>query len=134
MSHLITDSSVDVQKMAYQLLQVAARKRTEYLVIEAAAATVTDAEGEEETPVVQETKAAGLIPVELLDIVQGEARHFVIDDDDNDDELVRLSLHNDPYEANHRVEFVRLDVGMDAHFDLFTDAVCLEDVIALQKI
>jgi hypothetical protein len=113
MSHLITDSSADVQKMAYQLLRVAARKRTEYLVIEAAA--ITDAEGEEETPVVQEIKAAGLIPAELLDIIQGEVRNFVIDDDDDDDELVRLSLHNHPYEANHRVEFVRLDVGMDAH-------------------
>lgn len=98
--------------MAYQLLRVAARKRTEYLVIEAAAAAVTD-EGEEETPVVREIRAAGLIPVELLDIVQGEVRNFVIDDDD-DDELVRLSLHNHPYEANNRVEFVRLDVGMDA--------------------
>ena len=115
MSHLITDSSVDVQKMAYQLLRVAARKRTEYLVIEAAAAAITDAEGEEETPVVQEIKAAGLIPAELLYIIQGEVRNFVIDDDGDDDELVRLSLHNHPYEANHRIEFVRLDVGMDAH-------------------
>lgn len=35
MSHLILDSSTDVQKMAYQFLQGAARKRTEHLVIEA---------------------------------------------------------------------------------------------------
>lgn len=35
MCHLLTDPSVDVQKMTFQLLQQAARKRTEYLVIEA---------------------------------------------------------------------------------------------------
>ena len=34
MSHLLSDPSVDVQKMAYDLLREAAKKRTEYLVIE----------------------------------------------------------------------------------------------------
>lgn len=35
MCHLVTDSSVEVQKMAYQLLREAAFKRTENIVIEA---------------------------------------------------------------------------------------------------
>lgn len=35
MSHLLLDTSTDVQKMAYHLLSAAAKKRTEYLVIEA---------------------------------------------------------------------------------------------------
>ncbi|KAK2461029.1 hypothetical protein APHAL10511_006970 [Amanita phalloides] len=35
MCHLLVDSSTQVQKMAYRLLSVAAKKRTEYLVIEA---------------------------------------------------------------------------------------------------
>lgn len=35
MCHFLTDPSVDVQKMAFQLLVQAAKKRTEYLVIEA---------------------------------------------------------------------------------------------------
>lgn len=34
MVHLLLDPSPDVQKMAYDLLQEAAKKRTEYLVIE----------------------------------------------------------------------------------------------------
>lgn len=35
MCHLLMDSSVEVQRMSFQLLQQAAKKRTEYLVIEA---------------------------------------------------------------------------------------------------
>lgn len=35
MCHLLNDSSVEVQKMVYELLQASAKKRTEYLVIEA---------------------------------------------------------------------------------------------------
>ncbi|EIN09055.1 hypothetical protein PUNSTDRAFT_102600 [Punctularia strigosozonata HHB-11173 SS5] len=35
MCHLVMDPSTDVQKMSYQLLQEAARKRTEFLVVEA---------------------------------------------------------------------------------------------------
>jgi hypothetical protein len=41
MCHLVIDSSIDVQKMAYQLLRGAAAKRTEVIVIEAG----VDAEG-----------------------------------------------------------------------------------------
>ena len=34
-THLLNDKSVEVQKMAYQLLHESAKKRTEYIVIEA---------------------------------------------------------------------------------------------------
>ncbi|RPD56966.1 hypothetical protein L226DRAFT_615267 [Lentinus tigrinus ALCF2SS1-7] len=56
MCHLVMDGSVNVQRMAYQLLQEAAKKYTEELVIEAA----VDTEG---------TMKAEL-PPELLDILQ----------------------------------------------------------------
>jgi hypothetical protein len=56
MSHLILDSSINVQKMAYQFLQGAARKRTEHLVIEAGVDT-------------EDTFKAEL-PFEILDILQ----------------------------------------------------------------
>ncbi|KAH9941137.1 uncharacterized protein BXZ73DRAFT_75106 [Epithele typhae] len=61
MCHLVLDSSVDVQRMAYQLLQEAAKKYTEELVIEAAVDT-------EETIKVE-------IPSELLDILQRSPNH-----------------------------------------------------------
>jgi len=38
-THLLNDESVEVQKMAYQLLHESAKKRTEYIVIEAAVST-----------------------------------------------------------------------------------------------
>ncbi|KAK7059773.1 delta-9 fatty acid desaturase protein [Favolaschia claudopus] len=56
MCHLLVDPSVDVQKMTYQLLTVAARKRTEHFVIEAGVD-------------VDATVKADL-PPELLDILQ----------------------------------------------------------------
>ncbi|KAI0336704.1 hypothetical protein GY45DRAFT_1377084 [Cubamyces sp. BRFM 1775] len=56
MCHLVTDGSVNVQRMAYQLLHEAAKKYTENLVIEAA----VDVEG---TMKIE-------LPVELLDILQ----------------------------------------------------------------
>ncbi|KAJ6608207.1 hypothetical protein B0H10DRAFT_2068569 [Mycena sp. CBHHK59/15] len=56
MCHLLADPSVDVQKMTYQILQVAARKRTEHFVIESG----VDVEGV--------VKAD--LPLELLDILQ----------------------------------------------------------------
>lgn len=55
MCHLLSDSSPDVQKMAYRLLQDAAKKRTEHLVIEAG----VDAEATVEAA----------LPPELLDIL-----------------------------------------------------------------
>ncbi|KAI9062239.1 hypothetical protein FKP32DRAFT_1593812 [Trametes sanguinea] len=56
MCHLVTDGSVNVQRMAYQLLQEAAKKYTEHLVIEAA----VDVEGTMQVE----------LPLELLDILQ----------------------------------------------------------------
>ncbi|KAJ7753853.1 hypothetical protein B0H16DRAFT_1886878 [Mycena metata] len=56
MCHLLGDPSADVQKMAYQLLTVAARKRTEHFVIEA---------GVDVDAVVKAD-----LPLELLDILQ----------------------------------------------------------------
>jgi len=56
MCHLIQDTSPTVQKKAYQLLQEAAKKRTEYFVIEAA----VDTEG----------VVRAELPIELMAIVQ----------------------------------------------------------------
>ncbi|KAG5637584.1 hypothetical protein H0H81_004035 [Sphagnurus paluster] len=56
MSHLVMDPSIDVQKMAYQFLEKAAKKRTEFLVIEAG--------------VDSEATVTANIPEELLDILQ----------------------------------------------------------------
>ncbi|KAJ7669444.1 hypothetical protein DFH06DRAFT_1321521 [Mycena polygramma] len=56
MCHLLADPSADVQKMTYQLLTVAARKRTEHFVIEA---------GVDVDAVVKAD-----LPIELLDILQ----------------------------------------------------------------
>ncbi|KAJ7154581.1 hypothetical protein C8R46DRAFT_1117799 [Mycena filopes] len=56
MCHLLADPSADVQKMTYQLLTVAARKRTEHFVIEA---------GVDVDAVVKAD-----LPLELLDILQ----------------------------------------------------------------
>ncbi|EEB98781.1 hypothetical protein MPER_01656, partial [Moniliophthora perniciosa FA553] len=56
MCHLLSDPSVDVQKMAYQLLQQAAKKHTEHLVIEAGVDT--------------EDKFKAELPPELVVILQ----------------------------------------------------------------
>ena len=61
MCHLIEDSSPTVQKMAYQLLKAAAKKRTEHFVIEAGVDT--------------EAVVHATIPNELLDIILREM-HF----------------------------------------------------------
>lgn len=52
MSHLLFDSSTNVQKMAYALLREAAHKRTEHLVIEAGVDT--------------ESIVKSLLPLELV--------------------------------------------------------------------
>ncbi|KAF8650294.1 hypothetical protein AX16_005322 [Volvariella volvacea WC 439] len=56
MCHLILDHSPDVQRMAYRLLSVAAKKRTEYYVIEAGVDTESTVKAE--------------LPLELLSILQ----------------------------------------------------------------
>lgn len=61
MCHLLTDPSIDVQKMTYQLLGVAARKRTEHFVIE--------------TGVDVDAVVKAELPLELLDILQINLNH-----------------------------------------------------------
>jgi hypothetical protein len=70
MCHLIEDPSVSVQKMAYQLLKVAARRRTEHFVIEA---------GVDTEAVVQAT-----LPLELLEILQRDI-NFTYDVETDED-------------------------------------------------
>jgi hypothetical protein len=77
MCHLLTDPSVDVQKMTYQLLTVAARKRTEHFVIEAGVD-------------VDATVKADL-PLELLEILQ-TSLNFYHGDLLDLDESVRLVI------------------------------------------
>jgi E3 ubiquitin-protein ligase listerin len=55
MCHLVTDSSVEVQKMAYQMLHKAAKKRTESVVVEAG----VDTDGAYEAK----------LPVELVELL-----------------------------------------------------------------
>lgn len=61
MCHLVSDGSVNVQRMAYQLLQDAAKKYTEELVIDAA----VDTEGTMKPE----------LPRELLDFLQQSLNH-----------------------------------------------------------
>ncbi|TFK41660.1 hypothetical protein BDQ12DRAFT_678315 [Crucibulum laeve] len=68
MCHLVTDPSNDVQKMAYQLLHSAAKKRTEHLVIEAG--------------VDSEDAVKAELPLELLDILQRNINFNLSDEDD----------------------------------------------------
>jgi E3 ubiquitin-protein ligase listerin len=56
MCHLLNDPAVEVQKMAYRLLQTSAKKRTEDLVIEAGVAT--------------DTSIILNLPLELVDFLQ----------------------------------------------------------------
>ncbi|KAF5380135.1 hypothetical protein D9615_006188 [Tricholomella constricta] len=65
MAHLVMDPSVDVQKMAYQFLEIAAKKRTEYFVIEAG--------------VNSEAAVTANLPQELLEILQ----HTIFGDEAN---------------------------------------------------
>ncbi|THV07136.1 hypothetical protein K435DRAFT_710473 [Dendrothele bispora CBS 962.96] len=72
MCHLLLDPSVDVQKMAYQLLQQAAKKRTEHLVIEAGVDTVADFKAE--------------LPLELMVILE-QTSNFEPEDGEQDQNL-----------------------------------------------
>ena len=68
MCHLLTDSSTEVQKLAYQLLHEGTKKHTEHLVIETAV-DVDDAVKIE-------------LPAELLDIISRS-----LDPDDLDESV-----------------------------------------------
>lgn len=65
MAHLLLDTSPEVQKLAYPMLQNAAQKRTEYLVIEAGVDTSENTKFE--------------LPIELLQLVQNSIEDEEVD-------------------------------------------------------
>jgi len=73
MCYILRDSSVDIQKMAYQFLHESAKKRTEYLVIELGVDTEDTVEAQ--------------LPAELIDILQ---QSLNLGDALEDNENVRL--------------------------------------------
>lgn len=99
MCHLIDDPSYVVQKMAYQLLKAAARKRTEYFVIEAGVDT--------------ESVVQAVLPAELLDII---LRQMDFGERGNGDEE----------EAGEQTQNIfGYLLGWMLVFDLFQDAVSI---------
>jgi hypothetical protein len=111
MCHLLTDPSTDVQMTAYHLLQGAAKKRTEYLVIEAgvdAEATVKDG-----------------LPKELLDILQQSLAFNQIDEFEQDEQVRVLRDTHNCFSSSPKSVFGYV-LGWMVIFDLFLDAVCLE--------
>lgn len=75
MCHLVTDSSVNVQIMAYHMLREAATKRTEYVVVEAAVDTEIEFKAE--------------LPLELIDLLQ---RSLVQEEESQDHHNIMASL------------------------------------------
>lgn len=108
MCHLLTDSSVEVQKMAYQLLHEAAKKRTEYLVIEF---------GVDSEDIVE-----AQLPTELINILQ---QHLNPGDGFEYNESVRPQRHIWSLPLIFRQSILGYLVGWLLAFDLFTDAVGL---------
>ena len=105
MCHLIQDPSPTVQKKAYQILQLAAKKRTEYFVIEAA----VDTEGAVQAE----------LPIELMAIVQRDMQFgFGLDGGEGGGEEEEAMREE---EQNHHL-FGYLLAWM-LIFDLFQDAV-----------
>ena len=104
MCHLVEDSSVAVQKMAYQLLRVASQKRTEYFVIEAGVDT--------------EAAVNAVLPTELLDILQRDMQF------NRDSEV-----DDDPYNYQGQNIFGYL-LGWMLVFDLFQDAVSINFIFS----
>lgn len=100
MCHLIEDPSPSVQKMAYQLLQAAAKKRTEYFVIEA---------GVDTESVVQAT-----LPSELLEILRREIHSG------SDTEVAYDSYDSHTDQGQNLFGYL---LGWMLVFDLFQDAV-----------
>jgi hypothetical protein len=69
MCHLVTDHSIEVQKLSYGILRVAAQKRTEHLVVEAGVET-------------ESASQSSTLPLELLDIVQRHINWSNLEDED----------------------------------------------------
>ncbi|KAJ3574319.1 hypothetical protein NP233_g1845 [Leucocoprinus birnbaumii] len=78
MCHLVTDHSLEVQKMGYGILRVAAKKRTEHLVIEAGVDT--------------ESSVDATIPSELMDIVQRHVNFNGLEDEEEQQGALGLLL------------------------------------------
>lgn len=101
MCHLLTDPSYEVQRMGYSLLHKAARKRTEYFVIESAVDT--------------EDNVSAEIPAELLAILQSNlplAEGFHDSESDN----VEMDLSELYAVSGYLLAWMIM-------FDLFIDAV-----------
>lgn len=73
MCHLVTDTAESVQRMAYQVLQGAAAKRTEHLVIESAVDTEDEFKAE--------------LPAELLELL---SRLIDPEDAEQDEQVCRM--------------------------------------------
>lgn len=104
MCHLLCDSSTEVQKMAYQHLREAAKKRTEYLVIETGVDTEDNIQAE--------------LPIQLIDILQ---RYF--NQDEQNDNVRILRQLNGNYILTYQKNLLGYLLGWMLVFDLFTDAV-----------
>lgn len=97
MCHLVEDPSPTVQKMAYQLLKAAAKKRTEHFVIEAGVDT--------------EDNVQPTLPTELLEIILQQVQYgdgSVPDDEEVADQASSMFGHL---------------LGWMLVFDLFQDVV-----------
>lgn len=108
MCHLVTDHSLEVQKNAYNILQMAARKRTEHLVIEAGVDT--------------ESNVKATLPLELLDIIQRHVNFTNIDDEDEE----QVSASNTKERIARLKKFKNIFgslLGWMLMFDLFQNAV-----------
>ncbi|CAA7268465.1 unnamed protein product [Cyclocybe aegerita] len=109
MCHLIEDPSPKVQKMAYELLRTAARKRTEYFVIEA---------GVDTESVVKPT-----LPEELLEIVQREVNFGFVGQGAGEGEGARKGQGGEGEGMEEQGENVfGYLLGWMLVFDLFQDA------------
>jgi hypothetical protein len=102
MCHLLTDCSVEVQKMAYQLLHEAAKKRTEYLVIE----TGVDNDGTIEAQ----------LPTELIDILQQTVNQDGPEHNENVSSSKMLSVEQN---SNFALEYSRIYGWLAACFRPF---------------
>ena len=110
MCHLIQDPSPTVQKKAYQLLQAAAKKRTEYFVVEAA----VDTEGV--------VKAE--LPIELMIILQREMQlGFNVDEDIGGGEEGGEGEETRMEEEDQNRHLFGYLLAWMLVFDLFQDAV-----------
>ena len=106
MCHLVMDASASVQRMAYQLLQEAAKKYTEELVIEAA----VDTEGTMKPE----------LPVELLDVLQQSLNH---DDTEEYGQVGFLAPRSDGLLRDLHSQGSGYLLAWMVALDLFTDAV-----------